>query len=152
MSEIKASSNNLPREIDPIKLADQGCELEGGIALADLKRLDDLLANRDGQVYFQLQFGSDAEGMRVITGQIKAKLVLICQRCNQPMDYPVDLKLNLSPIVSDKQAAQLPNDYEPLVTNGEPVSLISILEEEILLNLPMIPKHSREDCRIIQDL
>jgi len=152
MAEMKASSTNWPREIDPIKFADRGAKLEGEIALVDLKRLHNVLANHDGQIQFELQFNKDAEGLRVITGQVKAELALICQRCNQPMGHAIDLKMNLSPIVSDKQAAQLPKSYDPLVTNGEPVMLISILEEEILLNLPMVPKHPMENCPTAQNL
>ncbi len=134
------------KTIDPFRLADQAAELTGQVPLAQLPRLHDLLCHQSGDVHYQLQFGKDAEGCRTIHGQIEATLPLICQRCNQELAFALQIEFLLSPIISDKQATSLPASYEPLVTAGEPVTLQVMLEEEILLALPMIPMHDPQQC------
>jgi len=139
---------SLPLKINPFLLVDRGETISGKLPLASMKRLAGLLCSVDGDVDVQLHFGREAYGPRYIKGRLLATLLLTCQRCGEPVSYGVDLEPCLSPVVSDAQAAQLTDEYEPLVTGGEPVALVDVIEEELLLSLPMVPKHEQGECKV----
>jgi uncharacterized protein len=139
---------NLLLEIDPIALAQKEENLAGQIPLSGMKRLSEILSQTQGVAKVNLKFQKDAEGRPVIQGKIELSAEMLCQRCNEPVEYPLSISVSLSPITHEKQAAQLPSRYEPLVTHGERVALIELVEDEIILNLPMIPKHEEENCPV----
>ena len=41
---------------------------------------------------------------------------------------------------------RLPERYDPLVVSGQTLSVAALVEEEILLALPAIPRHEGEAC------
>ncbi|WP_423062282.1 YceD family protein [Candidiatus Paracoxiella cheracis] len=141
-------SEQLPLEINPFALVNQGVELKGEMAVAGFRRLAELLASSEGVVQVQLKFARDEYGPPYIKGQVSATLRLVCQRCGEPVSCDINVKPCLSPVVSDSQAASLPKEYDPLVTHGEPVLLAEIVEEELLLSIPMFPKHRPGECPV----
>lgn len=142
------SKNILPHSIEPLHLTDMGATLQGELAINALPRLAALLYDPQGQVAFSLKFGKDSQGLRSICGKIHTLLILECQRCLQPVTYNVDLDVKLSPMLTEKGINSLPDDYEPLLVTEEPILLADIIEDELLLNLPLVPKHEEGDCKI----
>jgi uncharacterized protein len=65
------------------------------------------------------------------------------------MELPVATQTQLG-IVSTREAAQrLPERYEPLLLptdDDEGISIASIVEDELILALPLVAKHNIEDC------
>lgn len=145
---VVALSEQLPLEINPFALADQGAKLKGELAIAGLKHLTETLDSTKGVVQVQFTFGREKHGPRYIKGLLSTTLRFVCQRCGEPASYDINVKLCLSPVISDSQAAKLPKEYEALVTQGEPVLLADIIEEELLLSMPMFPKHRLGGCPI----
>lgn len=139
---------NLPKEINLIKSADLGKKFVGALPLADFPRLVGLICHPEGFVEVDLVSGVDKDGLRYLRGRICLTVELICQRCNEPVAYPLTLNISLSPIVHEQQATELPEQYDPVVTKGESVLLRDLIEEEILLGLPMIPKHEIGQCLV----
>lgn len=140
------SSQNLPKLIDPIQYARAEQKIEGMYQLVDLPRLQSITNQLENTVRFNLQFGVDANRSYFIKGALAASVELICQRCNKPMNIQVDANISLCPVISEKQAGSLPEEYEPLVTHGELVALKTIVEDELLLALPMAVKHPVGEC------
>ena len=137
--------SRLPKTVDPIKLGKHQATLTGYLSLRDFNRLQEIL-NQEGQVVdVVLQFGQDRSRVYFIKGQIKATVNLICQRCNQPMEYEIKSEFVLSPVISDAHAKKLPDGYEPVWMENDRVFLMDMIEDEILLALPMIAKHEN-DC------
>ena len=141
------------REINPIKFANRGEQITGQMALQEMQRLSVLLADASGFADVSLQFGKDIEGIDYITGIITVTLTLICQRCWHPFQYPMTIQLGLSPVKDDSAAAVLPTRYEPILCQGGVVLAGNLVEDEILLNMPLIVKHSDNQCteRVISD-
>jgi uncharacterized protein len=83
-----------------------------------------------------------------INGNLTTQLRLPCERCGGAVCYDIKLELKLSPVLTDSQAARVPKEYDPLVTGSEPVSVLELVEEELLLSLPMVAKHKQEECLI----
>lgn len=132
---------SLPQKIEPISLAHKSANLKGTISLSELPRLTDLLYQNDGVVEVALSFGKDHKNYYYIKGHITAELSLKCQRCLEPVSYKINTDFNLSPIKDVKMAETLPEHYEPVLLNDKTLLLSEIIEEEIILNLPMVAKH-----------
>lgn len=139
-------SNPLPLEFEPFSLARQGAVFAGTIAVDRFLRLRELLNSQQGQVKVSIEVGREAYGRVYIKGQIIANLELLCQRCGKPMDYAINVALNLSPVLTEAQVVDVPDNYEPWVTHDAPISVLEMVEEELLLALPMIAKHQSTEC------
>jgi uncharacterized protein len=136
----------LPVHIDPFRMAETRRLLQGNIALAEMARLGESLQDSDGEVSISLEFGIDNEGIRFIRGQIQAEVSLVCQRCLETMRYPIDSEFMLGLVRSSTEAENLPSQYEPLMVEDEPLFLRDIIEDELLLALPIVAMHAPEVC------
>ncbi len=140
--------------IEPLALASSGRILEGRLPVSSLPRLLPLLvldeATTSHDVEYLLEFGIDEGGTPRVTGSVSATLPVICQRCMTVMSLPVSTRTQLG-IVSTREAAQqLPERYEPLLQttdeNDADISIASIIEDELILALPLVAMHNKEDC------
>ena len=120
--------------------------LEGDIPLTQMKRLLPLLASDTGTVHVSLEFGIDSMAVVNLVGEIQADLVLVCQRCLEPMAWPLQLNLALAFLRPDDDEAAIPGSYEPYVVDTLPIRLTDMIEDEIILALPSIPRHDRTEC------
>jgi uncharacterized protein len=136
----------LPTALQPIRMAARGIHLKGILPLSALPRLQDLLSDPEGEVAIDLQFGVDDAKIPYIQGSLKACLPLICQRCLKAMLYDIALQISVSPVLSEAAGEKLPAQYEPLFLQEDGILLSEMLEEEILLGLPAVPKHAELDC------
>ncbi len=133
--------NPLPKYIQPFQCADHGTAWRGRLPLSSFPRLLELLANSEGEVSVDLHAGRDEQKLAYIQGTLTASLSLLCQRCLQPLEFPIEIMVSLSPVFNEKAAELLPEPYEPLLLTEDKISLADLVEDELLLNLPMIPKH-----------
>ena len=136
----------LPVHIDPLRMAETGRLLEGGYSLEEMDRLHDSLLDSSGKVAVSLEFGVDAEGIRYMKGRLQTELTLQCQRCMQAMQQPVDTAFALGLVRGNEAAEQLPSHYEPLLVEEENLFLRDIIEDELLLALPLVAMHEPSQC------
>lgn len=136
----------LPQQINILREVEQGTQLSGAIQMADMSRLLDMLAEPTGEVQIDLNFGKDAEGVKYVKGHIHCELQLTCQRCLKSVGYVIDEDINLSPVLSDGQAKQLPAQYEALMVDRDGQELLPIIEDEIILRLPIVAMHNTDLC------
>jgi uncharacterized protein len=132
---------HLPELIDPLALAEKGRQFKGSLPLSKMIRLQDLLLDAQGEVSVTLKFGKDGK-FAVVTGVVAADLELQCQCCLGAIPWKVDCTVNLGLVRSLAEADLLPESYEPLLLEGESLMpLADIVQEELLLALPVIPQH-----------
>ncbi|VAW90655.1 FIG01269488: protein, clustered with ribosomal protein L32p [hydrothermal vent metagenome] len=136
----------LPHEIDPFRLSETRAHLEGEIPLKQFKRLQPLLKVDSGKVSVMLDFDLDEFGVPQVVGQLKTDLALICQRCLERYDIPVEVELKLNWVKSEQDAKKLPLRYEPLLVESIPLKLNDVIEDELLLALPIIAMHELDEC------
>jgi uncharacterized protein len=132
-------SDPLPDTIKPQSLIDNGGHIGGYCSLAKMDRLSALLSRNDGVVEANLDFGKDSQGIRFIKGRLQTELLLHCQRCLETVSYPVDL-------TAGEQVNDLPDSYDPLVIDAQSLSLTTVIEDELLLALPIVAKHQETEC------
>lgn len=114
------------------------------IAVEDLPRLADAALEID-RAKVDIHFARDDQGRPELTGNIEAELKLECQRCLAPMDYEVAKEIALAIVWDEAQAKALPKTIDPWIVGEDEADLAAIIEEELLLELPVVAKHS-EDC------
>ncbi len=141
-------SERLPVHIDPIRMAETRRLLQGSVALSEMARLAESLRDTEGEVEVSLEFGIDNEGIRFMRGRIQAEVSLECQRCLETMRYPIDSEFSLGIVPDAGEAEALPSHYEPLLVGTEPLFLRDIIEDELLLALPIVAMHPPEECSV----
>ncbi|MDD5276665.1 MAG: YceD family protein [Methylovulum sp.] len=133
--------DRLPEYIDPLHLADKRAELKGKIPISRFERVAEMLHSADGAVVVELVFGREGR-LAEVEGHLNAVFELQCQNCLQAVTWPVSHEIKLGIVTSLEQADKLPGDYEPLVVAEEQkIRLKDIVEDELLLVLPLFPKH-----------
>lgn len=141
----------LPKEIDPFRLAQNGIELEGELELKTMPRLLDYLVDDQGVVTVKMAFDIDEIGTRYMRGQFSCGVSLLCERCLSPMTVKLDVDCLLAMVISERTVAGLAEQYDPwLLENDDPVSLAAVVEDELILALPLVPKHE-EPCIANED-
>ena len=137
----------VPEYVDARKMAQQGALISGELDVASLPRLAQAAASNEGKINVDLDFHRDEQNFRVIGGQIEAKVSVLCQRCLDPMQISISGKPSLAIVWSDDQAQALPKYLEPVLQGEDLISLWQIIEDELLLLLPMINFHSESECK-----
>ena len=139
--------SDLSLTIEPKRLARNGETISGQYAIHDMQRLCKLLHDHSGHALFSLVFTHDGEQRRFfITGDIKARLVVVCQRCLGGMEFGINSRVYLGIVDDMSEAARLPESCEPLLADPEPVSLLGLIEDELILSLPISARHDTREC------
>jgi uncharacterized protein len=138
----------LPKSVNPVQLAGQNDQIQGHLSLAQFERLGPLLQENTGTVDFSLHFMQDASQRAVVSGTVSAQLKLQCRRCLQPFSYQLEATVSLAVVENDQAAEELPEFYDPLLVVDGEVTLESLIEDELLLNLPVMPGHSEGECPV----
>lgn len=141
-------SSRFPEFVDPWRLAERGERFSGQLELRQMPRLVEVLASLEGKASFELEFASDERRRPRIRGLIKADLVLRCQRCLELVRYLVSARLDLSVIEVLDEIARLPAEAEPVLATDGLIRLAEVLEEELLLAVPQVPRHDQPGCTI----
>jgi uncharacterized protein len=134
----------LPEVVDFLKQVDKNSCFEGSWPLSRLDRLRQLVSSDEGDLIASVRF-SKRSGLRCLDGTVSAQLVLECQRCLQPLTKNIQSEFHLALVASEEEAADLPKEFEPLDLVPGEQSLIDVLEDELLLSLPIVALHDR-DC------
>lgn len=140
------SDERLPLHIDPLRLARAGAQLRGRLPLAEMERFAPLLADAQGEVEVALDFDIDAERRTFMRLHLKAEVSLVCQRCLGPVRHAIEVERLLGVVTSETQAENLPGIYEPLYVTEEPLFLREVIEDELILSLPIVPRHAEGEC------
>jgi uncharacterized protein len=73
-----------------------------------------------------------------------ATALLQCQRCLRPIAMPVKVDRRFRFVVGEDAAARLDEELEDEVLELQPtLDLHSLVEDEMLLALPLVPRHDR---------
>jgi len=112
---------------------------QGTVSLADMPRLRDSLAASIGVVTYDLEFGKDDIGVAHLRVRADATLPLMCQRTLETFGLPVHVDTRLGLIAQEADEAALPSGYEPLLIADGQVNLADVIEDELILALPVVP-------------
>jgi uncharacterized protein len=126
------------RPLDALGLARSGAVIEREFPIAAFARLRDRLAETGGTAAVRAEFRRHGE---VPTAElaVKARVVLECQRCLGPMPQELESVARLA--FAPEDAPGVPPDYEAIGGSPHRVDLASLVEDELLLSLPLLAVH-----------
>ncbi|TNF03348.1 MAG: nucleic acid-binding protein [Gammaproteobacteria bacterium] len=139
--------SQLPRILDPRRLANQGETLSGQVSVSHCERLRDAVLAINAPIHAELVFEMAEQGRKVVAGSVKTIVEVACQRCLQPMTLPLDVDFRLGIVWSEDEAKSLPKDLDPWVVEQETADLSGMVEDELLLALPFVTYHPSESCK-----
>lgn len=133
-------SREYPDWISPGRAAEGKRIYSGSIPIARMKRLAALLVDAQGEASFVAAFRSDLDKRVIIDLKVEATLPLICQASLEVYDEQVKRRSELAVVDDDNEQADIPDLYEPVATENGRLAIASLVEEELLLGLPQIPR------------
>ncbi len=132
--------------VDCERLAEQGAVVERVYALADLPRVQDLLADLSGALRVRFAFAQTESGGAGVTIEADGGARLVCQRCMQPFEFPIAARSEIE-FTTDRRADSQSSGREPFLLVEGRASLAELAAEELLLALPLVPACSElEGC------
>jgi uncharacterized protein len=135
--------SRLPEFCDLYQLADRQATVTGSWPVANMARLVGMLATDKGEAKAELLFGKTGK-TPYVKGKVSATVEVVCQRCLDIMSLDLNAEFKLGLIESEAKLELLPDDFEPLVTEGRHF-LPDVIEDELILALPIVPTHA-ESC------
>jgi uncharacterized protein len=128
-------------------LAGRQGEIGGELELAELKRLAGLLHSPAGSVRASLRFRQRGLGELGVTLDYETTVRLQCQRCLEPYEQRLADEVELVLVEPGSSGAALPDGVEPLELDAGRLFPARLIEDELIVALPLVPKHARiEDC------
>ena len=139
------NESQLPKRFDPIHLGKVGFCGKGSLSVETMERLVERLCQRDGTLAVTLVLGRDESGVTVAKGDISGEFQLICQRCLETMSLPIALQYQCAFVQDERALERLPATYEPVIVT-EYVETSTMIEDEVLLALPIVALHDTPAC------
>lgn len=135
--------------INSIEFARNGESLSGSVAVANLSRLQDLLFSSSGSLEYTLTGKRGENGKLFLVCAVTGMLQLGCQRCLGALAYPVDLDSELELIEDELVLPAVVNEDEltDAIKVDPNMDVLALVEDEVLLGLPMAPTHAPGDCK-----
>lgn len=142
--------NMLPAKIlDPFRSAENAIHLQGSLQIKNMARLCMSLSSNDGEVVITMDFGIDEQKIAYIRGHYATQLQLQCQRCMESFDQQLEDDFLLGILRSDEEADELPDSYNPvIVSEDNSLTIQDIIEDELIVSLPIVPMHQMNDCNV----
>jgi uncharacterized protein len=136
----------LPTLVDPRKLANQGIVLEGHFEAKHLPRLALSVESIESPLSASLKFEVDEAKAKVVGGSLGIEVKVICQRCLDPVVVDLNADFAAQVIWSEDQLSSVSADREPWIVGDKMADLSELLEEEVLLALPLVNYHDQGSC------
>jgi uncharacterized protein len=94
----------------------------------------------------ELSFVRDEQGRCRVRGTVDGELSLECQRCLEPVARRVHTDIDLCVVASEHAAQQIEPDLNPFVLEGGEATLATLVEDDVLLSLPVRVCELGDDC------
>ncbi|NKI34474.1 hypothetical protein HFP89_04765 [Wenzhouxiangella sp. XN79A] len=106
-----------------------------------LKRVEDLLdsPSADETIGFRLRVWNDPQGHVRLDLALDGAVPLTCQRTLDRFLHPIASQSDLTLVESEAELSTLPEDAEPKVCSEGRLQLVDLIEDEVLLQLPVVP-------------
>ena len=134
-----------PGVIDGLQFARGAGTLEGMLDVSQLPRLAGIKCTSNGLVY-EVRGRTDAEGRSWLRILVSGSVILVCQRCLGPLAFPIALDNEVLLARSEREIAEAGDDIDRVLA-GNAMLVGELIEDEVILALPMVSRHEQCDAR-----
>jgi uncharacterized protein len=128
--------------IDPTRLGSKPLVWEADVRPEDLERLSEELANGEGRLHYRVTARLDPQRRKVVSCIIEGFVFLTCQVSLDTFRHPVSIEDRL--VLVDDESSLPPreeeNDTEDYLVVDEPLDVLELVEDAVILALPMMPR------------
>jgi uncharacterized protein len=134
--------------IEPTLFAQLSKSISGELDFSFFHRLSDLTKFNGKNVDYLLSFLYDDENRCCIEGKARVVIQLKCNRCLNFFPWDIETAFKLYPVESNN-VNKLPKQFDAVIMEEGLISLIDVIEDELILSLPAVAKHADGDqnCR-----
>jgi uncharacterized protein len=140
------STGPIPERVDHRKLANQAGLIEGTLPIQCFHRLGEMLVVSEGEVYLRLEFSKGDFGSTRVNGTAATEVCIICQNCMQQFRRSVSCDVALLVVSDESKLERLPEADDAIVAADKVISVAELVEDELILAMPMIPRHEEGQC------
>jgi uncharacterized protein len=126
-------------------LADTRAEVDFSIPLREFPRVLPLLAAPDGEAVGRVDFTREGR-IAVAEVSVSAAVTLTCQRCLAPLVERIEGTGRAALVATAAEADRVPEALETVLAPEYRISIRDLVEEELLLALPLVPRHAQNEC------
>jgi uncharacterized protein len=157
MSQHSGKAGGLidPHAFDIFEFARSGRQAAGAVRVSQLPRMlnevpadapdrDTLFTwQAEGSTQPELQDDGAEAAQPYLRLAVHGAAWLECQRCLAPYEQAFDIEAAYRIVATEAQAEEFPLDEEELdvIVGSRQFDLMGLVEEELLLSLPLVPKH-----------
>jgi len=95
----------------------------------------------------KLSFERDERHAVVIHSQLEVEVKMVCQRCLDQVTLPILSECDYAVVKEGANTQSVPQGYDVLEVGEDPLDLLALVEDELLLALPIVPMHDPKDCQ-----
>jgi uncharacterized protein len=130
--------------IDGLKLARERSAVTGALGLDDLLRLAEFGCEA-AEVQYSVRGGQSGAGHPTLTIEVGGSLRVVCQRCTDLIEYPLSVVSELELATSEAEILDATDDIDRVLAS-QAMDIACLVEDEIILALPIAPTH--ENCEV----
>jgi uncharacterized protein len=136
--------------IDTAKFAREGTELSGAFSPAQMPRVAEQLFDLNGGIRYVVRGYVTDRGSPAIAIKIAGSVNLRCERCLERLQYDLLLERDLVLLngVDEFGPRDDEDDFVDIIPATPHLDLQATLEEEVMLGLPMAPRHMEGECHV----
>ena len=127
----------IPAQISASRALARDERYAGPVDAAGLDRLADVAPTR---LDAELRIWTDSSRQGWIEGRVTGELRLECRVCSEHFAWLLDAPVKLALAMSEEEEERLMAEGEPLLVRDDSLMLHEIVEDEVLLALPMMPR------------
>ena len=136
-----------PNEIDPQRFCKLAQTWEVDASLSQFPRLVPEFTH--GQLFCRISGRTDQHSGCVLRVEIRGEVGLTCQRCLSGLTHEVAIACDVYLAANEAELERRSSEVESgadVILRSAKMSLVELIEEEVLLGLPLAPMHPPGVC------
>jgi|SRR6267142_456800 len=125
--------------IDGLQFARGELEQRGVLGMERLPRLAQLQCSTEGLEY-HLRGGQAGNGKPCLRLSVRGSVEVLCQRCLDPIQVPIAIDAELQLAESAREISEADDEIDRVLASRN-MSVGWLVEDEVILALPMVPRH-----------
>ena len=128
--------------IDSLHFARAALEQRGVLGLEQLQRLAKMQCSTE-RLEYHLRGGRASNGKRCLRLSVRGSVQVLCQRCLDPLPVPIAIDAELQLAENLREIAEADDEIDRVLASRR-MDVGQLVEDEVILALPMVPRH--ETC------
>lgn len=132
---------SIPREVQASVAVAQEQWFQGELTIRSCERLREAVIADPGAAPLKVDIRADAlSGWPRFHGRVSGHVDLECRRCGRRFAYPLDVEVDLRLVRDEAEERAVLADADPYWAENDRLPVRELIEEEVLLALPMLPR------------